>query len=192
MARKKKTNIIDLIKWQNKEPVVIEYKNKDESETIHITIKPQISFADRTQMVKEIADIVMDEADNEYRPEFRTFALRYTTIKYFSDVTLPEDIEVLETLIRDTSLYEDIERVIGRDKLFDIEEEADELVKMRVDSYVSAGGMRALITVLDKFLITIGDKIKNIDATKLNEVIGKLQGVDSNKVIETILDMQKK
>lgn len=193
MGRKpNKNNILDLLKWQKKEPIVLEYKNSDGTETIHVKVLQQLDFSSRTAMIQEIVDMVMDEADNIYRPALLNFAKRYTTIKYFTDIKLPADLDELEELVMNTSLYEDITDKIDGGLMFDINEEAEALIKMRVDSFVSTGGMRALISLLDKFLKSAGEKLKDIDVPNLTEMLGKLKDIDTSKLIETMVGLQNK
>ena len=192
----KKHDYTKILEWQKEEPVTLTYRDKECKEEIHIQVRKHISYVERLKLISEIAAYVFPVVDgiydiSNYEPAQEEFAVRFTILSYFTDLKLPTDAKVLGDLVMNTSLYDDVEKLIGADYLADIILQADQIIDTNKELAIKNNTANLLLVKIGDIMGKIGDKFKDINIDEIKNLMGKFKDINSDKIIETILNQNK-
>lgn len=175
--KKTKTNIEKLLNNLEKpKAVTIKYTVGDEE--ILVKAFSTIPFRKRAELIECISNLMfgMSENQNEinYQPQYSEFAIKYSIIRFYSDVVLPEDVDTIWLILDKTSLFDDICENI-EDDLNVIYKQADELVDARKQYLIQ-----------HKDFNDLKDKVKD----KVNEILNKFTNLDLDTILAEIPNME--
>lgn len=160
-------------------PKVHELKYGEAGNELIVKVYPVLQYTQRTEMVREIASgVFMGEKKtvDAYVPEFLTLLQKYTTIKFFTDLTLPVKLDDMWLLLNYTSIYDDVIKIVGAEQVNDIFDAANKTI----DTY-----RRYLAAKTD--VNALMDKV--IGAVK--EIEGKISQEDISAITAKIIDITK-
>lgn len=176
-------------------PVVKELKYGEGDNEFIVKVYPVLPFTKRIQMIREIIDgVFVGEKDSvsTYAPEFLSLLKRYTTIRYFTDLALPNKLDDIWLVLNYTTIYDDAANIIGKQDLADIYEAAEN----GIDTY-----RKYLVTKTDtnsfmnKFSKAISDFETNMPQEEMSQILGKIkdlpQGANLNDIITAFLGRDK-
>lgn len=160
-------------------PKLTELKYGEGDKELVVKVYPVLQFMKRTEMVREIVDgVFMDGKDsvNTYVPEFLTLLQKYTVIKYFTDLQLPNKLDDMWLVLNYTSIYDDVVKIVGKLEIKDIFDAANKAI----DTY-----RQYLVSKTDahSFIDKIGDVIKDFE--------GRIPQEDIAEIASKIKDMPK-
>jgi hypothetical protein len=123
--------------------------------TICVNCKPSLDLAERSKMVREIAEMpFVEDKDGRivYAPYIKTFAMGYFVIKYFTNIDVDsDDLEYVWRSLENSPIVDKIVDTVGREYIDSILQDADELIEYK--------------------------KSMNLKKTKFDEVLDKIAGI---------------
>jgi len=139
-----------------------------------IEVNPRPSVAERISKINHVVGLLFSDKDGgDYMPQFYDFALRYGVVSTFTRLILPADIDVVEAILFDASLFKDIVKAIGKRALADFERDFNNLIEYKKQVLI---GQRVWSEVVKKAIDYINEgweQYKNLDFTKVFEVFKK-------------------
>lgn len=167
-----------------------------ENETVQMSIKRFLTFAERTSMVRLITSFVFDDNGDTieaYHPEYARFAKLYSTVKYYTDYQLPETIEEKWEVLTKSDICQKVFDIVGED-IQEIFNEADSAVAARcrhMENRLDINGFLKKITdkinsVIDSLGVSAGD----IDVSSLIDIFKNMKGASGEEIVKGILNYQ--
>ena len=197
MAKKISSATIEkIIKANKKEVKTIILKTADVD--IEVTIKPDISYQERTQMVNDIANNCYDENGN-YHPEFFDIAYSIALIAYYTNINtdVKDAVDQMHLLCENTNIISEIESAIegaaGQIRL-----DAKEIIEWRNKQSLKANAWDEVADIISGILDQLAGKIDAMpemnpdDLSKLMGVTAKLGNMPEDKIIDGILKFHHK
>lgn len=145
------------------------------------SVYPVLRLMDRAAMVSEIANGVFMGDDNTidtYHPELLEFMQKYTTLKFFTDLKLPKNVEELWIFLNYTQIYNDVAAIIG-EGLGEIFDAAGELINTRRQYLANKTDVNSLFKKIGNILKGFETKISKEDIDKILEGLKGLPGNES-------------
>lgn len=174
-------------------------KNKPSTETLEyplfgeekfkVLVNPNVSFVERTHMVKEIADMIFiapSDTIDDFAPCFEKFAKRYAVVAHYTDFKLPKDVNACWLILNNTPLFDDVVKIVGSD-INDIFKEADALVNARVRYLSCQNDFNKLINKVTAAVDSIGSKFTKDDLNSVMCALKNLTGITADKITEAVL-----
>jgi len=191
---KKKDVIKEFINLHKKEKMTLPYKNKKGEDLFILTINPNITFAERTSMIDDICKIVFDGEDKydieSYNPNLVNFAKKYVALMYFTDITMPEDLETVFELVMNTTLYDDMSTYV-EPALTSIFADVDETIRTYRNTGIYNHNFKMLAKKLNVFFDKVSEQFKDIDMNEIMTMLENFKGLDTNSIIEKIVTLKK-
>lgn len=196
----KKVNNKNIIKSliQENAPGVKELTYKTEAGDLVIKVYPVIPYQNRMAMVRDIVEGVFmgDKSTIDcYMPEFLSLVQRNAVLSYFTDLKLPEKLEEAWLLLRYTTIYDDVMKIVGADaeEIFEAANDTIAVYKtylsQKTDLNKLVGKIGLQLQEMAKSMPEINTEGLNLDG--LNEAL-KANGVnvDLNGILGSILKPQ--
>lgn len=184
----------EFINLHKKEKMTLPYKNKKGEDLFILTINPNITFAERTSMIDDICKIVFDGEDKydieSYNPNLVNFAKKYVALMYFTDITMPEDLETVFELVMNTTLYDDMSTYV-EPVLTSIFVDVDEAIRTYRNAGVYNYNFKMLTKKLSGFFDNISEQFKDIDINEIKNMLEKFKGLDTDNIISKIINLKK-
>lgn len=194
MAEKKKNVLKEFIKLNKKKTVTLPYKDKKGEVLFEIKVNPNITLAQRSAMIDYICEIVFAEEDRyniqNYNGRLMTFAKRCATLRFFTDLEMPEDLEVLFDLVMNTTIYEDIVPHI-EPTLSSVMCDADETIKTYRNTGIYNYNFMLLAEKVGGYINEFLDKFKDINLEEIKGLLEKTKDLDTDAIVEGILNFKK-
>ena len=171
-----------------------------------LIIKKTLSIQDTAMFVKEAVDGVYSD-DGSYMPEAMDFTIRYLTLKYFTNVEMPDDITDVYNVVYSPTFMELFDIITGaRENCEDWDLEwygviedyhmtllcaVDEKIAyrndvQRNDVLKKIESLLAGVQAVTEIINSIVDGINPGDIQKMVDAIGE-NGIDEGKIVEAIV-----
>ncbi len=169
-------------------PRVGELKYGEGETELVVKVYPVLPFTKRMEMVREIVDgVFMDEKDSvkTYVPEYRTLLERYTVIKFFTDLTLPTKLDDMWLVLKYTTIYDDVVKLVGEADIEDIFDAANNAIDTYRQYLVAKTDVNSLMNKIGGVLSDFEGRVpqEDIDAitSKIKDLVpnGSLQDIIS-------------
>ena len=157
-----------------------------------VEVKPDISPREKAQMVEYIYDMVFFESESgyeSYHPEYIDFAEKVATLRFFTDLELPDDVDGLWSILN-TPLYDAILDKIFN-KVVEVCKMAEIKIKTKRDYLVRKTDISNLI---DKIGNSFGDISEALNGFDIVSLLKKFDGVDKlteKNIVSAILDLKE-
>lgn len=160
-----------------------------EDDNIEITVNPVLPFAKRAEMVRAIAGIVFinkGEHINDYMPEYTKLAKKITIISYYTDFKLPKDVNDAWLVLNNTTLFDDVAKIIGKD-VEEIFEEADELIEARKNYLINKTDLNSFLAKISEKIDSFGSQFTEQDLRAVMKMMEKLpQNVSPENLVKAV------
>ncbi len=138
-----------------------------------VKVYPVLPLSERIKMEKEIFnDVFMGDADNiaSFVPCYIDLAKRYATIKYFTDLEIPDTVDEAWFLLNYTPIYDDVAAILGEElgKIFD---EVDKRIEAHCNYLENKADFNAIVRKLSDALQKFEDRIPQEDIAKIMDSI---------------------
>lgn len=174
-------------------------ENFEDQETVQwlgvdIVIKHTIPLRDALQFTKDIVDVTFMD-DGTFVPEISDFAVKSGMVEYYSNLTLPENLEKKYELIYKTSVSDVIYEHINQRQLDEIVNAANRKIKYLCDSDVIA--MRARLNQMLAMFEDASNKMQDVFSGVSKDDMQKLVGamgsgvLDEDKIVSAYLEHSK-
>ena len=177
MAKAKKNTfplLMEALGAPNDVKDVISIGNGDRQLTI--TVKKKLTIAERAGLVNSIVAMVWgqdEEGNKTFAPYLRKFACDYNIITYFTDITLPADMNKVWALIDGTAIVDTIIAHVGGDYIDKILREANELIEYRKAETLRHSKLDVILDSVGEILKVVREKTDGMDINELLEAIQK-------------------
>lgn len=181
------------ISGQAAKPTTISYPIS-ESDNIQVTVNPILPFAKRAEMVRAIAGIVFinkGEHINDYMPEYTKLAKKIIIISYYTDFKLPKDVNDAWLVLNNTTLFDDVAKIIGKD-VEEIFEEADELIEARKNYLINKTDLNSFLAKISEKMDSFGSQFTEQDLHSIMEMMGKLpQNLSPESLVKAVAAVEE-
>ena len=184
------------ISGQVAKPTTISYPI-GEGDNIEIVVNPVLPFAKRAEMVRAIAGIVFinkGEHINDYMPEYTKLAKKITIISYYTDFKLPKDVNDAWLVLNNTTLFDDVAKIIGKD-VEEIFEEACEVMPGGVNSpnyLINKTDLNSFLAKISEKIDSFGSQFTEQDLRSVMKMMEKLpQNLSPESVVKAVAAVEE-
>jgi len=167
---------------------------------LQVKVKPILTFADTIGFTSEAVRSIIDEVDENVAYELYDFIIKSLTLKYFTNISLPNDINEQYQLVYETQLFNNVVQAID-DKFYTnlikavnnkIQFELQKIqnhIKVKSDLYISQikDEVQKMLNVYN----TIAELYQNTDPDMVNTLIPKLVNLpklDEKEIVKAVIE----
>lgn len=168
-------------------PRVGELKYGEGEAELVVKVYPVLPFTKRMEMVREIVDgVFMDEKDSvkTYVPEYRTLLERYTVIKFFTDLTLPTKLDDMWLVLKYTTIYDDVVKLVGEADIEDIFDAANNAIDTYRQYLVAKTDVNSLMNKIGGVLSDFEGRVPQED---IDAITSKIKDLAPNGSLQDII-----
>lgn len=104
--------------------------------SVTVIVKRVLSFKNRIMFVSEVVDNCFDD-NGEFIPAVKDIAFKVAILKYFTNLTLPENPSKTYNLIIHSDIYSRIESVIDENEYYELCNEVDGAINHRKENAIA-------------------------------------------------------
>lgn len=142
---------------------------------IELRVKARLSLAERAKMISDIVDMVFvdDENGTRYCPAFKTFAIEYNIVNYFTNVALPADPNKANKFLEMTELAHQVIQLFPDDYIGHIISDSIEAIEHRKQEILKESKLDNLIGGALNLIHALNQKVKDADISQIMEFVEK-------------------
>lgn len=198
MARQKKEVKVRLSKKQLENLLSTGEANEQEivlgsgDDSVTIKVRKKIAFAEKMSMSRDIVLLTSPQNGGVegYIPMFYDLSVNVAILSYYTNLLLPQDINELYMLVKETDLMEKVMSIIGPD-VKDVLDSTKETVVNKINYLIHRSDgdnlMEKLLGVADSFK----GKIEGTDVEELLSTFKNLGNMSTDKIVDAILKTKK-
>lgn len=198
MARQKKEVKVRLSKKQLENLLSTGEANEQEimlgsgDDSVTIKVRKKIAFAEKMSMSRDIVLLTSPQNGGVegYIPMFYDLSVNVAILSYYTNLLLPQDINELYMLVKETDLMEKVMNIIGPD-VKDVLDSTKETVANKINYLIHRSDgdnlMEKLLGVADSFK----GKIEGTDVEELLSTFKNLGNMSTDKIVDEILKTKK-
>lgn len=198
MARQKKEAKVRLSKKQLENLLSMGEANEQEivlgsgDDSVTIKVRKKIAFAEKMSMSRDIVLLTSPQNGGVegYIPMFYDLSVNVAILSYYTNLLLPQDINELYMLVKETDLIEKVMSIIGSD-VKDVLDSTKETVANKINYLIHRSDgdnlMEKLLGVADSFK----GKIEETDVEGLLSTFKNLGNMSTDKIVDAILKTKK-
>ena len=198
MARQKKEVKVRLSKKQLENLLSTGEANEQEivlgssDDSVTIKVRKKIAFAEKMSMSRDIVLLTSPQNGGVegYIPMFYDLGVNVAILSYYTNLLLPQDINELYMLVKETDLMEKVMSIIGPD-VKDVLDSTKETVANKINYLIHRSDgdnlMEKLLGVADSFK----GKIEETDVEGLLSTFKNLGNMSTDKIVDAILKTKK-
>ena len=198
MARQKKEVKVRLSKKQLENLLSTGEANEQEivlgssDDSVTIKVRKKIAFAEKMSMSRDIVLLTSPQNGGVegYIPMFYDLSVNVAILSYYTNLLLPQDINELYMLVKETDLMEKVMSIIGPD-VKDVLDSTKETVANKINYLIHRSDgdnlMEKLLGVADSFK----GKIEETDVEGLLSTFKNLGNMSTDKIVDAILKTKK-
>lgn len=198
MARQKKEAKVRFSKKQLENLLSTGEANEQEivlgsgDDSVTIKVRKKIAFAEKMSMSRDIVLLTSPQNGGVegYIPMFYDLSVNVAILSYYTNLLLPQDINELYMLVKETDLMEKVMSIIGPD-VKDVLDSTKETVANKINYLIHRSDgdnlMEKLLGVADSFK----GKIEGTDVEELLSTFKNLGNMSTDKIVDAILKTKK-
>lgn len=198
MARQKKEAKVRFSKKQLENLLSTGEANEQEivlgsgDDSVTIKVRKKIAFAEKMSMSRDIVLLTSPQNGGVegYIPMFYDLSVNVAILSYYTNLLLPQDINELYMLVKETDLMEKVMSIIGPD-VKDVLDSTKETVANKINYLIHRSDgdnlMEKLLGVADSFK----GKIEETDVEGLLSTFKNLGNMSTDKIVDAILKTKK-
>ena len=198
MARQKKEVKVRLSKKQLENLLSTGEANEQEivlgsgDDSVTIKVRKKIAFAEKMSMSRDIVLLTSPQNGGVegYIPMFYDLSVNVAILSYYTNLLLPQDINELYMLVKETDLMEKVMSIVGPD-VKDVLDSTKETVANKINYLIHRSDgdnlMEKLLGVADSFK----GKIEGTDVEELLSTFKNLGNMSTDKIVDAILKTKK-
>ena len=198
MARQKKEVKVRLSKKQLENLLSTGEANEQEivlgsgDDSVTIKVRKKIAFAEKMSMSRDIVLLTSPQNGGVegYIPMFYDLSVNVAILSYYTNLLLPQDINELYMLVKETDLMEKVMSIVGpdvKDVLDSTKETVDNKINYLIHRSDGDNLMEKLLGVADSFK----GKIEDTDVEELLSTFKNLGNMSTDKIVDAILKTKK-
>lgn len=195
MGRTKKTkeitaNAIELaLKIEKNDTAAISIGEGDNK--IDITVKTFLPISERSNMINDIVSMVFatsEDGEEVYAPYFRSFAINFNIVNYFTNITLPTKSADISDFFNKTDIVEAIISVMKPRYFRDIMRDVNELISYKKEKLMKRTKFDDILTNVSEVITEIKKKTDGMDASEFMKIAQE----HSPELMERVMSMFNK
>lgn len=198
MARQKKEAKVRLSKKQLENLLSTGEANEQEivlgsgDDSVTIKVRKKIAFAEKMAMSRDIVLLTSPQNGGVegYIPMFYDLSVDVAILSYYTNLLLPQDLNELYMLVKETDLMENVMSIIGSD-VKDVLDSTKETVANKINYLIHRSDgdnlMEKLVGVADSFK----GKVEETDVEELLSTFKNLGNMSTDKIVDAILKTKK-
>lgn len=198
MARQKKEVKVRLSKKQLENLLSTGEANEQEivlgsgDDSVTIKVRKKIAFAEKMSMSRDIVLLTSPQNGGVegYIPMFYDLSVNVAILSYYTNLLLPQDINELYMLVKETDLMEKVMSIVGPD-VKDVLDSTKETVANKINYLIHRSDgdnlMEKLLGIADSFK----GKIEGTDVEELLSTFKNLGNMSTDKIVDAILKTKK-
>ena len=157
---------------------------------VTVDVAHSVSFATELAIIEAMAQSCFDE-DGNYFPALADMMFRHEVIAKYTNIELPEDIEVCYALFYNTDLWAQVSEYIDDVQLANIQIAAHEMIHQRND--MRSEELKKNVGSMIESLSRITDAFDGVSAADISGVFSAFAngGIDESKIVNAILTQNK-
>ena len=187
-----KKNKVSVGAWER----IAKEMNKDVQTTFdwhgeQLEIKHRLGLAEFVAFCEQVISDCFGDDYTEYKPEARTFAIERALIHFYTNLTLPVDIEKQYDLITMTGIADFVAEKIDRAQYGDMLHAIDERIEIMLEA--NAEAINAKLGQLGGMLDEAEKMFSEVNTHELSKLVSDLADakVDQEALMKTYLEMTK-
>lgn len=162
---------------------------------VRVGVKKRLTLSERSGMVQNIVKMVFRGTDGEevYAPYLRKIAYDYNILHYFTNVSLPLDVNKICEFIDNTDFVQTVVDAVGCDYVNDILRDANDLIEYNKDKLARRTKTDDFMDILVEFLKTMSNRTSDDKIGKmLSDAVSKVVGdaVETGEISEILEAMR--
>lgn len=158
---------------------------------IEILVNHTLTLHDMLAFVDLVVKNCFSNTDGAYMPEIKDFAIRNAIIEYYTNISLPLNVEKKYDLLYHSPILEEILPIIDQSQFKSIIRSIDEKTAHLAQANIEAvtKQMNELYATFDNMQKQINESFGNIDNGALSKVVETLIGgtLDEEKIVNAVL-----
>ena len=154
---------------------------------LDIIIKHTIGIRDMLRFVEGVFQSCFSD-DGEYIPEVRDFAIKSCLLKYYTNISLPSNVERRYDLIYSSDITEVVLEYVNEAQLSEIVKASDARIKHTANANIEALNkqMRDLYSTFENLQTNIEEIFSGINADDVKGLVSAVSngGIDEGKIID--------
>lgn len=157
---------------------------------LNITIKHNLTLKDMLSFVDAVVKNCFNESNATYMPEIKDFATRSSIIEYYTNISLPSDVEKRYDLLYRSSVLDKIVRHINMQQ-FDamieaIEDKTAHIAQANIEAVTKQ--MNEIYASFENIQKQLETSFGSIDKNAIHGVINALSnGMDESKIVQAVM-----
>jgi hypothetical protein len=143
-------------------------------EKLSFNVNSVVTIEKRMNTINRSVDLLFTDADNGisgYAYPLYDIALRFGIISCYTDLELPNDVDVMNAMLVYTPIINDIIEIISYDEYARFKRDFDELIDIKKRALLISENIIRKVEVISSLVKKLGRRVKKIDITKaLNDI----------------------
>ena len=157
-------------------------------------VKKYLSCQEKVDFVNSVINTATVEG--QYVPALFEYAWRVSVLYFFTNITLPKNQERVNDIVFGTKIYDSIKLMeLGHYEFQYLKSACDEKLKrdlefdkIAMQSVLNPDPLNRVVDMLEGWLTQNGDLVKNLDINNLNALLGKIDNISDNQIIDAVVD----
>ena len=157
---------------------------------VTVDVAHSVPFATELAIIEAMAQSCFDDEDNYY-PALVDMMFRHEVIAKYTNIELPDDVEVCYALFYNTDLWQRVSEYIDEVQLSNIQAAAHEMIRQKNDVRVES--LRQSVESMVGSFSKVMEAFDGIDAKDISGVLGAFANgsIDESKIVNAILEQSK-
>ena len=157
---------------------------------VTVDVVHSVPFATELAIIEAVAQSCFDDDDNYY-PVLVDMMLRHEVIAKYTNIELPDDVEVCYALFYNTDLWQCVSEYIDEVQLSNIQAAAYEMIRRRND--IRSEMMRKSMAEMVEGVSRISDAFKGVSPDDISGVMNAFANgsINESKIVNAILEQSK-
>lgn len=158
-----------------------------------INVKNAIGIIDFGVIVRSVADYCFDDETGEYHPEYLDALIDINIVGYYTDYTLPDDIQSQYDAVIGDGIIDQVEQYLNLRQIHELKTAVFRAVEQRNAENTSVAAIQMINTARE--IERVAGSIQNIDKDeikKLLDYIGQGGKPDETKIVAALNETKRR
>lgn len=169
----------------------------ESGEVITVAVKPRLTLGERTNFVRDAADICFD--GDEYRPYYVDFAIKYSILNYYTNINIDTKADKVWDLVETTGIMDKLFEII-KDNRTQMVADVYEEIEWRKAQILKSSSFDQAMEDLSFLINTIAGAVENFNAPddnagyKLEDImaaVASIKNADSVGVVKEMMHLRE-
>lgn len=147
---------------------------------LEFVVKPKLKLKEVMEFVRSVSNSCLSEESSDYIPEARDFSIRVNAFEYYTNLSLPSDINKKYDFVYGSDIFDIILENIDMSQFNQIMKSIDERIRYAVGMRISDvhREVNEMYAVLENLQAQFEDMFKGINPDELSGFINSVSGMN--------------